>query len=449
MRNKEMKTSRFTYRFNQEGATYLYNSLTGLDSVMKVYDKDLQEEIRNHLEGNTIEQPNQILVNLLKEKGYLVDGDTDELKLVESKKQKLLTDEKLTLTLIPTSGCNFKCVYCYEEFKPIMMSDKTIEDVVKFTETLLTGKKVLFVNWFGGEPLLALDIMEKLTAALRELCRTKKVAYFAGVTTNGYLLTIENFKRLSACRVIDYQVSIDGLKEDHDRLRCLKNSKGTYDVIFKNLKRISEEITGNRFSISIRCNCLKASKEKREEAETIFYENFGNDKRFSITLHAVMDWGGDSVNSLRSELLTKEEEIDLLTEALRDKSEKRMKKLTHLNVLDSRSNSCFACKTDNYVIGADGSIYKCTSDFGKPLGNVSDGRQPEEWYDISKQTELKEECKDCAFYGACMNTICPKALKEGKLMCPVEKDCIDSLIGSMGKEYFNETLPGLYVYRKE
>ncbi|MCR5722285.1 MAG: radical SAM protein [Lachnospiraceae bacterium] len=444
-----MKASRFNYRFNQEGATYLYNSLTGLESIMKIYDKDLQEEAKNFLEGKESKHSNPVIENLLKEKGYLIDGDTDEFKLVESKKEKLLTDEKLTLTLIPTSGCNFKCVYCYEEFKPIMMSERTIDDVVRFTEKFLGGKKVLFVNWFGGEPLLALNVIEALTAKLRTLCKEKKVAYFAGVTTNGYLLTMENFKRLAACRVIDYQVSIDGLKEDHDRLRCLKNKGGTYDVIFENLKRISDEVTGNRFSISIRCNCLKASKEKREEAENIFYENFGKDERFSITFHAVKDWGGESVNALRKELLTEQEEIDLLNEALRDKSEKRMKKLTHLNVLDSRSNSCFACKADNYVIGADGSIYKCTSDFDKPLGNVSKGDSPTEWFDITKETNLREECRECAFYGACMNTICPKALKEGKLMCPIEKDCIDSLIGSMGKEYFTERIPGLYEYRKE
>ena len=48
------------------------------------------------------------------------------------------------------------------------------------------------VSWYGGEPLMALPIIEKLSEAFFRLCEENGVKYTESIVTNGYLLTKEN-----------------------------------------------------------------------------------------------------------------------------------------------------------------------------------------------------------------------------------------------------------------
>jgi uncharacterized protein len=67
------------------------------------------------------------------------------------------------LIFLVTEQCNFRCTYCYENFEKGKMSDDVIEGVIKYVEKRGPQLKNLNVHWFGGEPLLALDVIEKLS----------------------------------------------------------------------------------------------------------------------------------------------------------------------------------------------------------------------------------------------------------------------------------------------
>lgn len=449
------KKSRFNYWCLKNQNLYLYNSYTGLDSILKIEEGLLQKEVKEFLEGTTDKLSESVQL-LLQKKGFLVETDIDELERVHGDRTAAVNSDRLVLTVLPTSGCNFKCVYCYEDFQPKKMNAETQEQLVKFAERLLEGKKSLFVNWFGGEPLLAEDVVESLSKSLIELCRKKKVTYFAGMTTNGYLLNLDTFRRMLRCRVIDYQITVDGLKSDHDRLRMLKDNRGSYDVIMQNLSQISKEMRRGIFNISIRCNCLKSSMMAYEEIAKQYLVMFGHEKRFSFTVHGVKDWGGESVNALRNELMSEAEEQQLLKKALSYRGENNagepsiIRMDTHRAMLDKHSNSCHAIGKNNYVIGTDGSIYKCTSDFEKALGNVGNPGEIENWFDFETDYVPDEECDKCFFYGACGRKICPKALKTGQKMCPLEKECIDELLESIESHFFVKMeVPAVYEYKEE
>lgn len=449
------KKSRFNYWCKQNQELYLYNSYEGLDSIVIIREEQLQKGVQEFLEGASDELSNPVR-SVLQKKGFLIRTEIDETERVHEDRLAAVNSERLVLTILPTSGCNFKCVYCYEDFRPKQMNVHTQEQVVRFAEYLLEGKKSLFVNWFGGEPLLAADVVEALSIKLMEICKQRKVTYFAGMTTNGYLLDTEAFRRMLRCRVIDYQITVDGLQADHDRFRILKDNRGTYDVIMQNLLRISREIKRGIFNISIRCNCLRSSMTAYEEIAKQYLEMFGHDKRFSFTVHAVKDWGGESVNALRDELLSEDEERRLLKEALSYRGENgvgenaKIRMNTHMAMLDKHSNSCYAIGKNNYVIGADGSVYKCTSDFGKALGTVANPEELESWFDYEKDYLPDEECNKCFFYGACGRKICPKALKTGQKMCPLEKECIDELLGSIEEQCFVQIGDtAIYEYKEE
>lgn len=419
----------------------MYNSYEGLDSVVKIKEGQLQKSVQEFLEGISEELCNPVRL-VLQKKGFLIKADIDEMERVHEDWLAAVNSDRLVLTILPTSGCNFQCIYCYEDLQPKQMDAHTQEQVVKFTEYLLEGKKSLFVNWFGGEPLLVADVVEAISIKLMKICKERKIIYFAGMTTNGYLLDIETFQRMLRCRIIDYQITIDGLKADHDRLRMLKDNRGTYDVIMQNLLRISREMKRGTFNISIRCNCLKNSMVAYEEIAKQYFAMFGHDKRFSFTVHGVKDWGGESVNALHDELMSDGEEQQMLKKALSYRGENGageniiISMKTHMSMLDKHFNSCYAIGKNNYVIGADGSVYKCTSDFKKALGTVLNPEKVEKWFDYESDYMPDEECEKCFFYGACGRKICPKALKTGQKMCPLEKECIDELLGSIEEQYF-------------
>ena len=87
------------------------------------------------------------------------------------------------LTICPTMGCNFNCPYCFEDHGRGKMSPEVQDDVVALAERMLdtSGSKNVGVTWFGGEPLLAPDIIESLSERLMALAEQRGGEYHAGL----------------------------------------------------------------------------------------------------------------------------------------------------------------------------------------------------------------------------------------------------------------------------
>lgn len=78
------------------------------------------------------------------------------------------------------------------------------------------------------------------------------------MTTNGYFLTPDVVKELFRYRVIDYQITIDGIESTHNALRKLKTKDdGTYQVILNNLKAIKSQIKSSILTLTIQTNYTK------------------------------------------------------------------------------------------------------------------------------------------------------------------------------------------------
>ena len=95
------------------------------------------------------------------------------------------------LTICPTMGCNFNCPYCFEDHFARKMSASVQDDVVALAGRMLDAlrTKDVHVTWFGGEPLLAPDVIESLSGRLMALAEERGGRYEASIVTNGYLLT--------------------------------------------------------------------------------------------------------------------------------------------------------------------------------------------------------------------------------------------------------------------
>ena len=87
---------------------------------------------------------------------YLVEERCDELAQYEMVLAVLKTIQNqgkgiTSYTVLPTSGCNARCVYCHEEgWEPCHMTDEPADRLVDFIcETKCAGR--IGISWFGGE----------------------------------------------------------------------------------------------------------------------------------------------------------------------------------------------------------------------------------------------------------------------------------------------------------
>jgi len=94
------------------------------------------------------------------------DAFFDRMKFISYRIR--FSKSQLSLTIAPTMACNFKCVYCYEgerakdvDSNNVTMSEETLNQLVEFIRK--SGVKKLGVEWYGGEPLLAIDVIENLS----------------------------------------------------------------------------------------------------------------------------------------------------------------------------------------------------------------------------------------------------------------------------------------------
>ena len=147
----------------------------------------------------------------------------------------------LELILLPTEDCNFRCVYCYEDFSIGKMPDHIIRGVKAHIRRRAPRLRQLVLNWFGGEPLIALDVVDSISDEALTLSQKYGFNYHGSMTTNGALLDVDVAKRLYHIGIRQYQISLDGWGDVHDQTRRRRNGKGSFKKIWSNLIAINEE----------------------------------------------------------------------------------------------------------------------------------------------------------------------------------------------------------------
>ncbi len=234
------KLSSFNYVLCcDDGSLRLYNSMYGANSLIAV-DPGVRDEILSVLNGTAPIDgiPEYIKKELIKS-GYIVPIDRDENYALKIKNIKTIMNEKyLQLVIMPTEQCNFRCRYCYETFEKPKMSISIQNAIIKYVQKNISNYMGLSVSWFGGEPLMALDVIEYLSENFLRICKAAKRVYMSGITTNGYDLTADIFKQLYKFKILSYQITLDGYRSQHDNQRILADGSGTFDRIVNNLIEI-------------------------------------------------------------------------------------------------------------------------------------------------------------------------------------------------------------------
>ena len=147
-----------------------------------------------------------------------------------------LSDQEFELIIFPTEQCNFRCTYCYEDFEQGRLSPANVE-ALKYliTERCRDGLKILRISWFGGEPLVAYDIVKDISIHARRATDENNVKLDVNLTTNGSLLNEERFTELWECGAREYQISLDGDEDAHNQTRLRKGGKGSFTEVYGTL----------------------------------------------------------------------------------------------------------------------------------------------------------------------------------------------------------------------
>ena len=137
----------------------------------------------------------------------------------------------MSLTLCLTHNCNLRCAYCYAGRKrKVAMSRETmrraLEWAVDYHSRSIPSKKFV-LGFFGGEPLVEWDLLQKADALAERLCGEIGLELRRTVTTNCTLLSKSRADWLME-RHYTLGLSVDGTPERHNQYRCYADGAGSY-----------------------------------------------------------------------------------------------------------------------------------------------------------------------------------------------------------------------------
>ena len=272
-----------------------------------------------------------------------------------------LAPEELELILFPTEKCNFRCVYCYEDFKLGRMSARVLNSIKSLMSARASSLNLLKVNWFGGEPLLAKEVVFDIAGHAKALSdRFDGLRYVSGMTTNGYLLDLETARRLVDLGVRDYQVSVDGDEEEHNKTRLLANGGGTFDVVWGNLLALTgSDLT---FRVTLRIHVTKQNAETMLAFVEKAIAAFGSDPRIFFFVKCIENLGGAGAKTVTPD---KKAIADILG-AIKARAADAGK----MDIAPRDGYVCYAARPNSFIVRSDGSVGKCTTALKASSNNV-------------------------------------------------------------------------------
>lgn len=401
--NFKYRLSLYTYPFTENGRYLIKHTLTGEVTELTKDEWNAVYRLNGKGEGYAFLVDNG-LAELAKRR-YIVETDYDEVKQYIQAVFLLRTmagvkEGLKTYTIFPTTGCNARCVYCYEEGYAVKtMSEETSERLVDFIcET--RHDDMIKLRWFGGEPLAGEHIIRNICTALKE----REVPFESDMITNASLLTKELAHEARVLwNLTKVQVSLDGARDDYMfRKNYYDPDKHNYDVVMRAIHYLSDE----GIKVNLRVN--------------VDFDNIGNMEGFLREIKSVF---GDMENiTLYITPLYQEQQkarcIELYKEIFR-LTDLQKELGIPLNTRKKRKssgirlNNCMADSLDkSIVITPDGVFNNCehlpeTHTWGNIFDGVTDKKRFEE---LSGQPEIDDKCSKCTFLPVCTpyyKTGCP------------------------------------------
>ena len=272
----------------------------------------------------------------------------------------------LSLILMPTEKCNFRCTYCYEDFVQGRMGRPVVEGVKALIAGRAPGLSVLRIEWFGGEPLLELSIVEEIQAHVGRLQkRFPRLDAASSMTTNAYFWTADVQERLVGLGVRSYQITLDGSGPAHDVRRKRADGAGTFERIWANL--VAAHRSSLDFEVTLRMH-VDRDNVRRETPGNLWrlidriHAELGGDPRFQLFIRRVSRLGGPN-----------DAAIPVLPDAELGRIDELKSYAAGLGLRVKGSDGpgvCYAATANSFVVRSSGELAKCTVALSHPANRV-------------------------------------------------------------------------------
>ncbi len=357
-----MKWSMYLHTARDGTTLGLFNAMTGGFARLEERVVSSLGEIRPGGEFRTEACPPSIFASLVYG-GFLVrDWEDELLKLRSAHDSARYNPTSFVFTLVPTLDCNLSCVYCFENKAPTAM-DLTVQNaIVTLARKMSEGPmRNLVVTWYGGEPLLCLDVIKHISRSLNEACGRNSTRVDYNMITNGVLLTRDTAEQLAAVGVRQYQVTIDGVKTVHDKRKPLKGGGSSFERIIENLKSLSGR---DDIVITLRVNIDRRNVDGVEPLiDFLVGEGLVNQKSRRCYMAPVQDWNQGGCLTYPKSCFIPEEEFARLELDINEMVYRRYG-FEVIEVPGPHSLPCAAISPFSAVIGPTGELYKCWTDVG-------------------------------------------------------------------------------------
>jgi uncharacterized protein len=296
-------------------------------------------------------------------------------------------------------------------------------------EFLRQGKD-LVVDFYGGEPLLSLDLIRDLSLRLKASAEREGREFGFTLVTNGTLLTSDVVSELLPLGLKSARITLDGPREIHDRYRPFCSGKGSFDTIAGNLLDIC-----NLTRVGIGGNYTKDTyREFPRLLDDLHALGVTPDRVSHVHFAPVGDTLGEHLRPEFSEGCCSTDE-PWLAEAglfLRGEILRRGYYTPKVSPI-----VCMVELRDNLVVNYDGTLYKCPAfigceglDAGHLASGIRDYRESHN-VDVWK----KDECLDCVYLPLCFGGC--------RFMRLLQKGAIDDV--ECRKAWYDATLEELIL----
>jgi uncharacterized protein len=410
----------FSLPINEKGQRILLNTRTGKELLVPAV---CYEAIAN----NYLEIiPKKVFDNLLNYGIFVPSTEVELETIVAENKNDIAENDTLYEVIMPSASCQLGCHYCGQQHTKHSMDFEVMNAITDRINTKLsTGQyKKLYIAWFGGEPLMALQQIRGLTSFFKELAAKHNVKYTAKMVSNGLSLKENIFRELATeLSVETVEVTLDGIAEYHDKNRYTKEGHNSFDIILKNLVSITSMSDYKNLGcrISLRSNIDKDNLEGFVPLLNLLSKHNFQDKISYIYPIRIYAWGNEADLNSASKEAHATEELYWFSEVAKHKF--------NLSPIPKRKKTvCLTVNKDSDVYDAYGNIHNCTETPYVPaydesnytIGKVTDTvlKEKNEISDWNNTIlEKKYWCATCVMLPICGGA-CPKSWVEGSPACP-------------------------------
>ena len=326
---------------------------------------------------------------------FLVPQAHDDRKLCQQVRQMaaLLTLAAKTITgytILPTTGCNARCFYCFEKgSKPVTMIAETASKVVRYI-VAHRGSETVRISWFGGEPLVNAKAIDQICTELSQ----QGVPFRSDMISNGYLFDAEMAQRAKDLWQLQrVQITLDGTAQTYNRVKdYVYRDVNAFERVLQNIGLlIAADIR-----VQIRLNVSKHNIGEMAELVELLHQRFGADERLSVYSAGLLDEEHNA--ELFAQRMQLEQQITACGFA---------RKLYDLPK-DIRLNCCMADDDGSrVVIAPDGHLGKCDHYIDcEFFGHIDSEERNEAILRKFKERRADiEACATCFYYPQCIRLV--------------------------------------------